>query len=810
MPNCTLCDLPTPDPPVTEADVDGVYCCRGCLAVARTLDDVASADPERVRADLRSETTDAGTNAELPDDERETTYYAVEGMHCTTCEAFLESRARTVPGVIDADANYAGDAMRVSYAPAETDPDALPTRLSAYGYTVHERGSESASENGDLTRGSRLLLGGFFGMMVMVWYVLFLYPVYLGRGALLPFFDVTGVAGRYLLWNVAVLAGAAMAITGYPVFRGALVSLRARQPNMDLLVALAASAAYVYSLAILGLGGSEVYFDVAFVVVFAVSLGGYWESRVKRRAASGVESVATERTDTARVRTESGVEERGVDALEADDRVVVGSGERVPVDGTVVDGDGAVDESLLSGESLPRDVDTGDSVAGGAVLVSGGVTVRVSAPVESTYDRITAALWDAQSTHGGVQRLADTAAAVFVPVVLALAVCGFVAHLLLGATLASSLLTGLTVLVVSCPCALGLATPLAASRGIREAIDRGAFVTNSAAFERGRDIETVAFDKTGTLTTGEMCIESVVGDADALEAAAALETYADHPVAAAVCAYANVGEMAVSSVQQHTTGVSGVVDGTRVRVGRPDLFETDEWSLPDSLRERALEGLTDGYVPIVVGLDGVGRAVAFAGDTPRDGWTAVVDRLGRDHRVVVLTGDDDARTQPFRGHDGVDEVFAGVPPEGKTAVVNRLRADGPVAMVGDGTNDAPALAAADLGIAFGARGALTADAADVVATVDDLAVVPDFFDITSATRSRIRTNLAWAFGYNAVAVPLALLGVLNPLVAAVAMALSSLVVVTNSTRRLVETGSRRVEANPFERLKTTVAAVVGR
>ncbi|GGM63406.1 Cu2+-exporting ATPase [Halarchaeum rubridurum] len=780
---CTLCDLPTPDPPVTDAGVDGAFCCRGCLEVARTLGDasaVADADPETVREEVRESTGESGDE---PPKGAETAYFAVDGMHCATCEAFLEGRAADTEGVYEAAASYANDALKVVYDPESRDAAGVADVLSGYGYRVADPGAERDTEEA-LTTGVRLLAGGFFGMMVMLWYVVFLYPLSLGGDPLVPFFDPRGVGGQYLLWNVAVLSGAATAFAGYPVFRGALVSLRARRPNMDLLVALAASAAFVYSLAVLLTGGVEVYFDIPVVVVLAVTAGEHWETKVKNRANAGLADVAAERVDTASVVTADGTEERALDDVGVGDSVVVSTGERVPLDGTVTDGDGAIDESLLTGESNPREVEPGDDIVGGSVLVAGGVTIEVT-EAERTMERIVATLWEAQSTHGGVQHLADRIAAVFVPAVLALAACAFVAYLALGTAIDTAVLTALTVLVVSCPCALGLATPLAVSNGVRSALARGAVVADSGVFERGADVDVVAFDKTGTLTTGEMRVRDVAGDADALDAAAALERYADHPVAAAVCAYADTtDEHTISDVERHATGVSGTVDGERVLVGRPALFESEGWTLPDALAARANRGDANGLVPIVVGTAGVARAVAVAGDEPRSEWSSVVADLAATHRIVVLTGDESAAAERFRDHPGVDEVFAGVPPEGKTSVVDRLRAEETVAMVGDGTNDAPALAAADLGVAIGDTTALAVDAADAVVTSDSLDTLPALLGVARATRRRTRENLAWAFCYNALAVPLALAGLLNPLVAAAAMGASSLLVVANSTRAL--------------------------
>jgi len=494
--------------------------------------------------------------------------------------------------------------------------------------------------------------------------------------------------------------------------------------------------------------------------------------------------------------------------LDVEESRVVGAGERVPVDGTVIEGTAAIDESLVTGESVPVRRERGDEVIGGGLVTEGGVVVEADDGATSTLDRLMAHLWRVRSSRSGVQRLADRLAAVFVPVVVVLALGAFVVHLALGAAPTAAFLTGLTVLVVSCPCALGLATPLAVAAGVREALDAGIVVTDGDVFERATDADIVAFDKTGTLTTGEMTLHDAVGSETAIARAAAVETFADHPMGRAVAEAVDAGEasetprdaggtgIAVDDFERHPgRGVSGVVgaasatsrddaDGSdRVTVGRADLFEDCE--IPDAYRERYDRAVDAGRIPAYVGWDGAVRGVLVAGDQPRPEWERVVSAVAADvARVVVLTGDGEAAAARFRDHPDVDDVFAGVPPEAKAEVIERLREDGTTVMVGDGSNDAPALAAADLGISLESGTRLAADAADAVVTTGDLTTVPEVFSLTAATKRRIRENLGWAFLYNALAVPAAALGVLNPLVAAVAMAASSLLVVGNSTRGL--------------------------
>jgi Cu2+-exporting ATPase len=413
-------------------------------------------------------------------------------------------------------------------------------------------------------------------------------------------------------------------------------------------------------------------------------------------------------------------------------------------------------------------------------------------------------LWEIQSARPGAQRLADRLAAVFVPLVVVLAVLATVVHLVLGATPTGALLTGLAVLVVSCPCALGLATPLAVASGIREALDRGVVVTDESVFETATDVDTIAFDKTGTLTTGRMTVaetatataasdggeavaEGMAAVRDPVALASAVEQFSDHPLARAVTAHRAPPDLPVDDFERHPgRGVSAAVDGVRVVVGRRDLLADEGWSVPESLAEPYERARDAGQVPALVGWDGRARGLVVGADEPRAEWEAVLGDLAPDHEIVVITGDDERAADRFRESDAVDRVFAGVPPEAKAEIVDRLRAEETVAMVGDGSNDAPALAAADLGIAMESGTRLAADAADAVITTDDLGTVPTVFDLTAAARRRIRENLGWAFLYNAIAVPLTMAGLINPLLAAVAMATSSLLVVTNSARSLLD------------------------
>ncbi|SFC65645.1 Cu2+-exporting ATPase [Halobiforma haloterrestris] len=822
---CDLCDLPTPEPPITAPDVDGRFCCRGCLEVSRTLSNSdASANADSIGAEpdpgaLRSRLADgdAGSESADPDDaledgEGEEAFLSVDGMHCSTCEAFLETTAESADGVLAAEASYATETVRLAYDPDRVEGDDLADVVSGYGYTARERGrgSDRGADDGQALV-KFLVGGGLFGMMVMVWYAVFLYPTYFGYE---PVADFGGYDGYYVAVNIWLMTSFVLFYTGYPILRGAYVSLRAGMPNMDLLVATAAVGAYAYSTLAMVLGRTDLYFDVSVAVILVVTGGTYYEERIKRRATNLLSDLTEQQVDEAR--REDG-ETVPLERVEPGDRLLVRPGERIPLDGDLVEGTAAVDESLVTGESLPVEKAPGDPVRGGTVVTDAPVVVEVGEDAESTLDRLVSLLWSIQSSRPGVQRLADKLATIFVPLVLTLAAAATAVLLARGSSPSEALLVGLTVVIVSCPCALGLATPLAIASGIQSAAKRGIVVAAEAIFEDAPEVDVVVLDKTGTLTTGTMTVTDVYADetersdgpdeTTLLERAGAVEALSEHPIAAAIteAAFGTRSEdgdggddhpddeggeptlpagVSADDFERDRRGVSGVVDGDRVVVGHPDYLRESGLEVPDSLESRIADARTAGDVPVAVGWDGRARGVIVVGDSPREELERAVETLSSGREVVVLTGDEGAAADRFRAVEGVSEVFAGVPPEGKAETVRRLRARGTVAMVGDGSNDAPALAAADVGIAMGSGTKLATDAADAVIVGDDLEAVPETFDLAAGTHRRIRQNLGWAFFYNAVAIPLAITGLLNPLFAAVAMATSSLLVVINSARSI--------------------------
>jgi Cu2+-exporting ATPase len=830
---CTLCDLPLAETAVENDDGDQ-FCCRGCRDVYATLSEREEASVEDDPAALETEEFD-------PPADHETTFLQVDGMHCATCETFIEARAGDNDGVSGVDASYITDTVRVSHDPEETDEDSLLETLTGLGYRAFSRDDPLAEQRAQEDVFWRLVAGAVFGMFIMMPYIVLIYPMYFG-GLWYPdqqaeFLGdlLAGPSATPLYYMMGIFAGAVLFYTGGPILKGAYVSLRARSPNMDLLIALAATSAWLYStVAIFAESGlPHLYYDVTVGIILVVTAGSYYENQIKQRATDKLAGLTEAQVSEATLYDGADATTTiDVDDLTTGDRVLVREGERVPVDGTVADGEGTVDEAVVTGESRPVGKTPGDEVVGGSLLQEGSLVVAAGEGAESSIDRLTDVVWNLQSANHGIQQLADRLATVFVPLVLVLGAVVGVAHFVLGAGLSAALLVALTVLIVSCPCALGLATPLAIAASIRDGLERGIVVFDETIFERLRGVDLVVFDKTGTLTTGEMRVLDHEGPGEAFERAALLETRSSHPVATAVAerfgtaaGAANTSdatdggepttdgdtadgaepttdggeavaeraddstagpERHVEAFESYATGVGGLVDGTEMLVGTVELFEDRGWTVDDNLRARATEIESGGDVAVVVGEDGAAVGVAAVGDQPREGWSATIDRLDeRGIEVAILTGDSSDAAAEFADHPGVDQVFAGVPPEAKAETIRGYGAGKQTVMVGDGTNDAPALATADLGIALGGGTALAADAADVAITTDDLASLETVFDLAAAANGRVKQNIGWAFCYNGVAIPLAVSSLLNPLFAALAMAASSGLVVTNSARPLL-------------------------
>ncbi|MDD7940835.1 heavy metal translocating P-type ATPase [Actinomycetospora lutea] len=710
----------------------------------------------------------------------------IGGMTCAACAARIERRLNRIDGVA-ATVDLAGDSARVVIDSPDVTTATVVDTVATLGYSARPTRPEvvEADDDADLRDLWRRLV---------VAAALFL-PV---ADLALVMTAVPSLRFPGWEWLLAVLAAPVVGWSAWPLHRRALAGLRHGTTSMDTLVSLGIVAATVWSCGAL-LGGAApapaastwelllhpagpVYLEVAAGVTTFVLAGRYVERRARRASGDALAALARLAARDVAVLCEDGTETRvPVSSLAVGTRFVVRPGEKIAADGRVVAGGSAVDRSMLTGEPVPSEAGVGDRVVGGTIAVSGRLVVEATAVGEATaLAGMVRLVRDARADKADVQRLVDRISAWFVPAVVVLAVLTAAGWWLAGAGAAGAFAPALAVLVIACPCALGLATPMAmvvaSGRGAR----RGIFLKGHHALETSRRVDTVVLDKTGTLTTGRMTVVSVLGPAPVLERAAAVERGSEHAIAAAIVAAAGAPAEPEDFVALPGLGARAVVDGVAVTVGRPDLVG----AVPASLAEVWAAAEEAGHTVVAVGWDSrVQGAVVLADEVEPSAAPAVATLRKAGLHPVLLSGDHERAARHVAHAVGIDEVVAGVLPEGKLAFLAERRASGAVvAMVGDGVNDGPALAAADLGLAVGTGTDVALDAADVILVRDDLTAVPEALALARATHRTIRVNLGWAFGYNVAAIPLAVAGLLNPLLAGLAMALSSLLVVTSSLR----------------------------
>ncbi|OKJ54920.1 carbonate dehydratase [Streptomyces sp. CB02009] len=730
------------------------------------------------------------------------TELTIGGMTCASCAARVEKKLNRIDGVT-ATVNYATEKARIEHPP-EVGVDALIATVVRTGYTAEEppppepepaaapEEPEPAPDPGLASLRQRLTVSALLSAPVVLL-------------AMVP-----GLQFDNWQWLSLTLAAPVVVWGGLPFHRAAWTNLRHGAATMDTLVSVGTLAAFGWSLWALFLGdagmpgmrhgfdltvdrsaaSSAIYLEVAAGVVTFILLGRYLEARAKRKAGAALRALMElGAKDVAVLR--GGAEVRvPVAALRTGDLFVVRPGEKIATDGTVTEGASAVDASLLTGESLPLDVTAGGDVTGGCVNVSGRLVVRATrVGADTQLARMAKLVEDAQNGKAEVQRLADRISAVFVPVVLLLALGTLVAWLLLTDDPTASFTAAVAVLIIACPCALGLATPTALMVGTGRGAQLGILIKGPEVLESTRRVDTIVLDKTGTVTTGRMRLAGVrvyggkygtdaTDETELLRLAGALEHSSEHPVARAVAAGAaeRCGELPVPKAFENVPGlgVRGSVDGRLVLVGRAALLAAEGVEVPSGAEPGAVH----------VAWDGVARGTLTVADTVKDTSAEAVARLrGLGLRPVLLTGDHTAVAEAVAAEVGIDEVIAEVLPEEKAEVVRRLQAEGrTVAMVGDGVNDAAALATADLGLAMGTGTDAAIEASDLTLVRGDLRVAADAIRLARRTLATIKGNLGWAFGYNVAALPLAAAGLLNPMIAGLAMAFSSVFVVSNSLR----------------------------
>jgi Cu+-exporting ATPase len=720
----------------------------------------------------------------------------IEGMTCASCAARVEKKLNKLDGV-NASVNFALERAAVQYDPSLVDPAALVGAVEQAGYAAHlpEAPAGAVPSEDDPASSLRLRLTVSAALALPV--------VLIGMISALQF--------TYWQWLSLQLATPVVLWGGWPFHRAAWTNLRHGAATMDTLISAGTLAAFGWSVVALffldaGTPGmtmpfeltlsrdaasSNLYLEAAVAVVAFLLAGRYFEVRAKRRAGEALRALLELGAKDAAVLGDDGVERRvPIEQLLPGDRFVVRPGEKVATDGVVVEGRSAVDRSLLTGESVPVEVGEGDEVAGATINLGGRIVVRVTRVGEETaLAQIARLVSEAQSGKAPVQRLADRVSAVFVPIVIALAVATLGFWLGNGAGAGFAFSAAVAVLIVACPCALGLATPTALLVGTGRGAQLGLLIRGPEILESTRTVDTIVLDKTGTVTTGRMSLVDLLAEdeTEALRLVGALEDASEHPVARAIADAARARVGALPPVESFRSrdglGVEGVVEGHAVVVGRPALLA--EWGVDLGAYAAAVDAArAGGRTAVAAAWDGAVHAVLVVADTVKPTSAAAIRELqALGLRPVLLTGDNAQTARAIAAEVGIDEVVADVLPAEKAEAVRTLQAGGRVvAMVGDGVNDAPALAQADLGLAIGTGTDVAIEASDLTLVSGDLLAAADAIRLSRRTLGTIKGNLFWAFAYNVAALPLAALGYLNPLIAGAAMAFSSVFVVSNSLR----------------------------
>jgi heavy metal translocating P-type ATPase len=789
---CDLCSLDCGRHPLTRrfAAADRSFCCAGCLnvyaillesGVIATGQDFRETEVYRqsLRLGLISNPQEAVPSGIAPpqDAEIREALFQISGMWCSSCAWLIEHALHKHRGILSAEVFFASDLLKVRYCPRLLPRDRIPAAIMGLGYRAAEytgRDERDGAETRDLLL--RIGVAAFLWMNVMS-LSLVLYAGYFER--------ISDSISRLLPFVLMALATGSVFYASQPILRVAWFAVRNRTVRMESLLALGILAAYGYSAVEAFAHGKHFYFDTACAIVALVLAGKLAERSAKEKTARAITLLYRMMPNKARLLVDGRERFVAIEALESGAAFVVKAGERIPADGLVEEGASHVDESVLTGESAPRRKSAGDAVVCGSLNTDSVLQIRATRTgPDSTLARIIRMVETAMANHSPLERAVDRAARIFVPCVIVLAVLTFAGWLTATGSAAIALMRAITVLVIACPCALGMATPLAITTAIGAASRRGILIGSSRVLEILPKVNVVVMDKTGTVTEGDFRLLEVSGDTSRLALAAALETRSEHPLARALVRWAVDERWPLDAPRNVEVlkgmGIRGEFAGQSVWVGNRQLIA----AVPEPLEQQARAWEQQGHTVAFYGCDGEAIGALAFGDRIKAGASGLIAGLKRRGiRTLLLSGDAPATTAWVAARIGADGFIAGALPEQKIATIRDLQQKGSVvAMLGDGVNDAPSLAQADAGIALGTGADIAMQAAPIILMGPDLDAVLATLDLARQTIRAIRQNLFWAFFYNTAGISLAVAGMLNPIVAAGAMVLSSLSVIGNSLR----------------------------
>jgi len=694
----------------------------------------------------------------------------VTGMHCASCSATITRALTKFEPVDSANVNFQTGTATVTFDEDNADIDDLIRIITEKGFGAELEEKKKYLEM--QAKEKQYFRKKFQYSLVFAIPVFILGMVFMWMGIMVPYVD-------YILW---ILATPVQFIIGWPFYKGAWSSLKNKTANMDSLIALGTSAAYFYSVyAVLFLPGTGQYFETSAILITLVIMGKYLEAAAKGKTSQAIEKLMKLEPKTAIIKKNNEFVQINIENVKLGDIIQVKPGGRVPVDGVVVEGHSSIDESMITGESLPVEKTTGDDVFSATINQQGSFLFKATkVGAETTLARIIRLIEDAQGDKAPIQRFADVVSSYFVPVVILIAILTFIVWQLVGGVFSASIIASVAVLVIACPCALGLATPTAIMVGTGMGASKGVLIKGGEALETAHKLKSIILDKTGTITKGKPEVTDIVSidkKADVLKISASLESNSEHPLATAITRKADSIHQVTGFRAIPGHGIVGKIKNKVYYLGNRALMDKKNINYPEELMKR----LEDEGKTVMILADKKVLGLVAVADTLKETSARAINYLKRQRlNVYMITGDNERTAKAVAKSVGITNVFAGVLPEDKAEYVKKLQVKGPVAMVGDGINDAIALAQADIGIAMGSGTDVAMETGNIVLMKDDLIGVARAIRLSKLTMGKIKQNMFWALFYNSLGIPLAALGILSPIIAGVVMALSSVSVVSNS------------------------------